>query len=195
MKTRMHRFWISVSLAAGSLAFPLSNALRAHDLPTRWTSGANSTPSWNYLLDDCLDTPTLPGSQSLMDVEPVARRGTEDWASSCPTEWAADKNPAGRPIDMDYDGLLRNPISRFSKEMTCWVNEWQMIQSSAQPTAAKRLWAKMPDSGNPPTPEYSIDYFAAYEPAPLADTCAFDDRISSQTDGCRVIGKRDCSRQ
>lgn len=190
MKTRMHRFWISVSLAAGSLAFPLSNALRAHDLPTRWTSGANSTPSWNYLLDDCLDMPVLPGSQSLMDVEPVARRGTEDWASSCPTEWAADKNPAGRPIDMDYEGFLRNPISRFSKEMTCWVNEWQMIQSNAaQASPAKLLWAKLPDGGNPPAPDYSIDYFAAYEPVPLADTCAFDAEYQARQTAAELLAK------
>ena len=189
MKTRMRRFWISVSLAAGSLAFPLSNALRAHDLPTRWTSGANSTPSWNYLLDDCLDTPMLPGSQSLLDVAPQARRGTEDWASSCPTEWAAEKFPAGRPIDMECDGLLRNPISRFSKEMTCWVNEWQMIQTGAAKIAPAKLWAKLPDAGNPPAPDYSIDYFAAYKPVPLADTCAFDAEYQARQTAAELLSK------
>lgn len=198
MKTRMRRFWISVSLAAGSLALPLSGALRAHDLPTRWTSGANSSPSWNYLLDDCLDSPMLPGTQSLTDVEPTARRGTEDWASSCPAEWAADLGRTGHSADLEFEGLFRNPISRFSKEMTCWVNEWQMLQHSSNlAQQPKQLWASLPDNGNPPTPDYSQDYnldysykyVGNYEPVPLADTCAFDAEYQARQTAAELLAR------
>ncbi len=190
MKTRIRRFWISVSLAAGALAFPLSNASRGHDLPTRWTSGANSTPSWNYLLDDCLDSPTLPGSQSLTSVDAAARRGTEDWASSCPTEWTAGSDLTAKSSSVDYDGLLRNPISRFSKEMTCWVNEWQMIQHGAsRAESAKFAWAKRPDAGNPPAPDYSILHVAKYQAVPLNDTCAFDAEYQARQTAAELLAR------
>ena len=190
MKTRIRRFWISVSLAAGSLALPLSGKLSAHDLPTRWTSGANSTPSWNYLLDDCLDMPTLPGTASLTDVQPDGRRGTEDWASNCPTEWAAGINPAGPAANVEIDGLFRNPLSRFSKEMTCWVNEWQMIQMSAGRAAQPKLiWAARPDAGQPPAPDYSVHHYAAYEQVPLADTCAFDAEYQARQTAADLLAK------
>ncbi len=132
----------------------------------------------------------LPGSQSLMDVEPAARRGTEDWASSCPAEWAADTGRLGQAVDLDYQFLLRNPISRFSKEMTCWVNEWQMIQSVAHrsPSSAT-LWARLPDAGNPPAPDYSVNYLARYDVAPLADTCAFDAEYQARRTTAELLAR------
>ena len=100
------------------------------------------------------------------------------------------KFPAGRPIDMECEGLLRNPISRFSKEMTCWVNEWQMIQASVAKKAPAKQWAKLPDAGNPPAPDYSsIDYFAAYKPVPLADTCAFDAEYQARQTAADLLAK------
>ncbi len=190
MKTRMRRFWISVSLAAGSLALPFSGGLRAHDLPTRWTSGANSNPSWNYLLDECLDMPSLPAAYSSADVDRMDRRGTEDWASSCPTESAAGSTIIKRPIDVEAEQLFRNPISRFSKEMTCWVNEWHMIQNSGQrmPKAAQ-LYAAVPEAGNPPAPDYSVEHFAVYQPEMIADTCAFDAEYQARQTAAELLAR------
>lgn len=214
MKSRIRRFLLSVSLATSSLAFPLSSSLWSHDLPTSWASSANSAPSWNQLLDECLDQSQMAGPRSLEEAERAVRNGTEDWASSCPAEWTQTLRSGGYPVasTLDADMLARNPLSRFSKEMTCWVNEWQDFHESTVASSDDRemKFAALPDEGQPPAPGLgsvdasqfatTLDGFASIADDELVaqdipatdqalndDTCAFDSEYQARQQAADLL--------
>ena len=177
MKTRIHRFWLSISLATLSLASPLSDKLWSHDLPTRWSpeavSSSHSDSDWNYLLDDCLDQRESVGASALF--------ASSSGGSSKPD--SADRS------GVDFDVVLsRHSLARFTSEMACWVSQWERIQAQAgeaaradliahkvakpRPSAASGLTAKSaaadliaarPDFGQPPAPTFA-----------QTDTCGFE---------------------
>ena len=171
MKTRMHRFWLSLSLAAGSLASPLSGRLWSHDLPTRWSSEAVAAGSgWNYLLNDCLDARAARSSDRSVDES--FNLGCNDWDNPASNYLAA--TPAMSAQDFDFDSLVtRNSLAKFTHEMANWVQEWDRLQTQAQSAAHARLvtyapasrplLAFRPDLGVPPAPAVAA-----------VDTCIFE---------------------
>jgi hypothetical protein len=151
----MHRFWLSVTLAASSIASPLNAKLWAHDLPWRWTSDTVSSSDWNYLRDDCLDSRTRLGYADALSK-----------FSSCPTEDAAVANR--------FDAVLAHKtLAGFHRDIGCWANQWESMQRKAVEVARARLvsqhqtfatrWAARPDFGVPPAPAI-----------PVVDTCGFE---------------------
>ncbi len=135
--------------------------------------------------------PLLPGTQSLTDVEPTARRGTEDWASSCPAEWAADLSRPQRSVDID--GLFRKPDfalqqgddllgQRVADDSACG----QSLSAAQTPVglfARQRESASAGTTASSMAPKAGLEVVGKYEPVPLIDTCAFDAEYQArQTD-------------
>lgn len=159
MKTRMHRFWLSITLAAGSLASPLCGRLPAHDLPWRWASDTVSSSDWNYLHDDCLD------SRPLSRYGDALSRSLECSLGTCP----AEEDEVANRFDA---ALAHRSTAKFASEVACWATKWEQIQKKAGEVACARLaghrqevasrWAVRPELGVPPAPAPSI-----------ADTCSF----------------------
>lgn len=178
MKTRMHRFWLSITLAAGSLGSPLAARLSAHDLPWRWASQTVSSSDWNYLRDDCLDSrPLSPygAAVSRSVEESLAGSFEESLDSSTDSSIGAlGTCPAEEAIAKRFDAALAHQsAAKFASEMACWANKWEQMQKRAGEVARARLvshrqevlsqWAARPDFGAPPAPA-----------APIADTCSFE---------------------
>ena len=162
MKTRMHRFWLSITLAASSFALPLSDQLWSHDLPTRRSpdaiSSAHADSSWHYLLDDCL------GGRELATADGRDNSDCNDF----------DMRSSTLPGGPDFDAILsRNSLARFTSDLACWANQWEQLQAKAgraaradllsRTLAAKNLVAARPANGFPPAP-----------PARHVDTCGFE---------------------
>lgn len=174
MKTRIRRFWISVSLAASSLAIPLSAPLRAHDLPTRWTSGTNSSSSWNYLLDDCLDSRALTG---LNNYAASLNDGcfAEGWADTQATDSKSASSLWYR--------------AGFASQMAGWVSRFEQLRQGVQKVAAGKLlvkaepqkisWALRPELGTPPAP--------ASSPYQMTDTCAYEAEYLAQRSAAELL--------
>lgn len=178
MKTRMHRFWLSITLAAGSLGSPLAARLSAHDLPWRWASQTVSSSDWNYLRDDCLDSrPLSPyGAAVSRSVEESLAGSFEEPFDSSPDSsiGALSTCPTEDAIAKRFDAALAHQsAAKFASEMACWANKWEQMQKRAGEVARARLvshrhellsqWAARPDLGAPPAPA-----------APIADTCSFE---------------------
>ena len=194
MKTRMHRFWLSITLAATSLASPLSQNLMSHDLPTRWSpaalSGPNADSDWNYLLDDCLDSRQFELPNHL----------------SAPVKGSLADDASALAGGLDFDALLsRNSLAKLTSDMACWANHWEQLQAKAARAgrtahgahgahAAKdNLVAARPEFGYPPAPALAI-----------VDTCNFEvqyqamqaaaEQLAEQRDASKAIDEAGLTR-
>lgn len=147
MKTRMHRFWLSLALTAGSMVSPFGSNSWAHDWPVSLTGESISKSTWNFLLDNCFET------------------GIE----ACPAE------SVHGPIEPSfYDEVLsRNALSKYTKEITCWVNDWerQQPQPASEKTDPIAMFAALPDQGQAPMPSSSQTRVHSLV---SADTCHSD---------------------
>lgn len=176
MKTRIHRFWLNVSLAASSIALPLSGPLRSHDLPTRWTSGSHSTSSWNYLLDECLDSPVING---LNNYAASLKDGcfAEDWSATDPAEITSPLSPECQ--------------SGWASRMAGWISHWQRLHPQDKDALAQKKlvkgksqsvgWAARPDLGAPPAPSIMVEQ--------LADTCVFEAEFQAMQSAAELLDR------
>lgn len=184
MKTRMHRFWLSITLAASSLSSPLSPRAWSHDLPTRWTpetlSQARSDADWNYLLDDCLGSGCLESGPAVGATALVASSSQGQHLPS---------HRAIAPNKVDFDEVLsRDSLSRFSSEMAGWVNHWERLQAQAGQAARAdltvhrlgrpTLLASRPEAGYPPAPA-----------VPQTDTCGFEAEYQAMQAAAELLEK------